>query len=171
MGQNKALMEIDGRAMALRIADVAAPVFGTVSVVGELSEYGNLRLPVLPDRFPGLGPVAGIEAALHASAAELNCCIACDMPSITSTLLESLAGAVEADCDCVIPRYADGRREPLCAIYRRSCHPVILAALQSGTRKVMNLLDLLRVKYVPIGEPGCFANLNTPEEWRSYTHG
>ena len=64
MGADKALADSGGRAMALRVADKASSVCGTVSLVGDPAIYSDLGLPVIADRFPGQGPLAGIEAAL-----------------------------------------------------------------------------------------------------------
>src|ERR1700733_7787412 len=68
MGTDKARADSGGRALALRVADQAAAVCGTVSLVGDPAKYGDLGLPVIADRFPGQGPLAGIEAALGTTA-------------------------------------------------------------------------------------------------------
>ena len=177
MGSDKALADSGGRAMALRVADKAAAVCGTVSLVGDPAIYGGLGLPVIADRFPGQGPLAGIEAGLAVSASEPNLFIACDMPAIPETLLEELF-AIDSDGhgDCVIPRHEDGKVEPLCAVYQRRCHPVIREALEAGIRKVTDALRLLEdhglaIRYIRVSSPSSFANLNTPEDWRRYHHG
>jgi molybdopterin-guanine dinucleotide biosynthesis protein A len=173
MGSDKALADSDGRAMALRVADKAAGVCGTVSLVGEPAIYCALGLPVIADRFPGQGPLAGIEAALSVSTSDSNLIIACDMPAIHENLLEEL---FTADGDCVMPSHDDGKVEPLCAVYQRRCHPVIREALEAGIRRITDALRLLEdhglaIRYIRVSSPSSFANLNTPEDWRRYHHG
>ena len=173
MGADKARADSGGRALSLRVADKAAGVCGMVSLVGDPAIYGELGLPVIADRFPGQGPLAGIEAALGATDFDTNLIIACDMPAIHQNLLESLCAA---DGDCVVPRHDDGKTEPLCAVYRGRCHPLIREALESGVRKVTDALRLLEnhglaIRYIRVSNPSPFANLNTPEEWRRYHHG
>jgi len=174
MGVDKARAESRGRALALRVSDhVQAAVDGKVSLVGDPAIYGDLGLPVIADRLPGEGPLAGIEAALAASGFEFNLIVACDMPEIRESLLEALFAA---EGDCILPRHADGRVEPLCAVYRRDCHRAIRAALDSGVRKVTDAILKLAaegyaVQYVPVSDPAGFANLNTPEDWHRYHHG
>ena len=173
MGSDKARADSDGRALALRVADKAAAVCGTVSLVGSPAIYGDLGLPVIADRLPGQGPLAGIDAALMASAADLNLIIACDMPALDENLLEQL---LMADGDCAVPRHDDGKIEPLCAVYRRRCLPVVREALESGVRKVTDALRLLEdrglaIRYIRVSSPASFANLNTPEDWRRYHYG
>jgi len=173
MGTDKARAESGGRALALRVADEAAAVCGSVSLVGDPLLYAELGLPVIADRFPGQGPLGGMEAALAATTRDANLILACDMPAIRPGLLEELFSGVG---DCVVPRHDDGRLEPLCAVYRRSCHPAIQAALAAGIRKVTDALRLfaqhsLAIRYLRVSDPAAFANLNTPEDWRRYHHG
>jgi molybdopterin-guanine dinucleotide biosynthesis protein A len=173
MGADKARADSGGRALALRVADKAALVCGTVSLVGDPAAYGDLGLPVIADRFPGQGPLAGIEAALAQTSSDPNLIIACDMPAINENLLEEL---FTTDADCAMPRHDDGKVEPLCAVYQRRCHPVIREALEAGIRKVTDALRLLEnhrlaIRYIRVSSPSSFANLNTPEDWRRYHHG
>ena len=76
-------------------------------------------------------------------------------------------------CDCALPRYRDGDLEPLCSVYHRRCHSGVLAALESGIRRVTDALrrltsDGFSVGYVAVADPSPFRNLNTPEDLRSY---
>jgi molybdopterin-guanine dinucleotide biosynthesis protein A len=175
MGSDKARADSGGRALALRVADKAAVVCGTISLVGDPAIYGDLGLPVIADRFPGQGPLAGIEAALAATGADSNLIVACDMPALDENLLEELF-AMSGEAACVLPRHDDGKVEPLCAIYRRRCLPVVREALKTGVRKVTDALRLLEnhglaIRYIRVSSPASFANLNTPEDWRRYHHG
>ena len=173
MGSDKARADSGGRAMALRVAAAAACVCESVSLVGDPIIYRDLGLPVIPDRFAGQGPLAGIEAALAASKCVRNLIIACDMPAISENLLEEL---FSTDGDCVLPRHPDGKLEPLCAVYQRRCHSVVRDALDAGVRRVTDVLRLfetqgLAIRYVRVSNPSEFANLNTPEDWRRFHHG
>jgi molybdopterin-guanine dinucleotide biosynthesis protein A len=170
MGANKALLEIDGLPLALRVAREAAKACAGVSLVGDPAVYGSLHLPVVPDTFPGQGPLAGIEAALGATQADWNLIVACDMPALPSEVISRLFAL---SADCAVPQYEDGRVEPLCAVYHRRCHPIIRAALESGVRKVTDALRRLEsegfaLRYVRVASEGLFANLNTPDEMQSY---
>ncbi len=177
MGLDKARAKSDGRAMALRVADEAAAVCGTVSLVGDPLLYAELGLPVIADRFPGQGPLAGMEAALAATKCGANLIVACDMPAVRPGLLEELFEAAEdGSADCAVPMHGDGRLEPLCAVYQRRCHPAILSALEAGVRKVTDALRLfaqhsLAIRYLRVSDPAAFANLNTPDDWHRYHNG
>lgn len=161
------------RAMALSVAERARAVCGEISLIGDPAKYAELGLHVIPDNFPGQGPLAGIEAALRATGAEANLILACDMPALKENLLEELFGP---EADCVVPQHADGNIEPLCAVYRKSCHSAVKSMLESGIRGVTEAIRLfethaLAVRYLRVSGAGEFANLNTPEDWRKYHHG
>lgn len=173
MGTDKARAESDGRALALRVADQAAKVCDTVCLVGDPAIYTELGLPVVADSLPRRGPLGGIETALGATVSDANLILACDMPSISESLLEEL---FVAGGDCAIPRHENGHLEPLCAVYQRRCHRVVVAALDAGIRKVTDGLlffaqQSLAIRYVRVSDATLFANLNTPEDWRRYHHG
>ncbi len=173
MGRDKALIDIAGRPLALRVAEQAGKFCDSVSLVGDPAAYGSLGLKVVPDTFPGQGPLAGIEAALGATAADWNLIVACDMPALGSAAIEQL---FDLQADCALPQYDDGRAEPLCAVYHRRCHAAIRATLESGVRKVADALrrleaDGFAVRYLPVASAKPFANLNTPDEVQEYLNG
>jgi molybdopterin-guanine dinucleotide biosynthesis protein A len=165
MGSDKALLNLEGAPLILRATGAAAAVCSSVSLVGDPAKYGLLGFPVVADEFAGCGPVAGIEAALHATSADWNLILACDMPALDAPVLELL---FTGEADCVLPQYPDGKVEPLCAVYHRRCHPHIRAALEKGVRKVTSALEGLAIRYLPVSSEEPFTNLNTPEDVRRY---
>ncbi len=92
MGTDKALIEVDGLPLVVRVANNLAKVCGPVAIVGDPGRYGDLalsmRLRVVPDSYAGLGPLAGVEAALGATTSEANLVVACDMPALETDTLE-----------------------------------------------------------------------------------
>lgn len=167
MGTDKALVEVAGLPLAVRVAAQITPVCGVVSLVGDPARYGALGFPVVPDRFPGEGPLAGIEAALRTSSADWNLVVACDMPQLDAPMLEAL---FMGGGDCNVATYADGRFEPLCGVYHRRCHAAILAAIEAGVRRVKDVLPALGLRYVRVDGPA-IPNLNTPADVARYQNG
>ena len=67
MGRDKALIALEGRALAVRVAEAvaAAGASGVVAVGGDLERLRAAGLAAVPDRDgPGAGPLAGILTAL-----------------------------------------------------------------------------------------------------------
>jgi molybdenum cofactor guanylyltransferase len=172
-GSDKALVEVGGRALALRVADALDPVTGAVTLVGSPEKYHHLGLRVIPDPLTDFGPLAGILAALEDSKSAWNLSVACDMPGLSSEFLGFLlATARESQVDVVFPVDAQGRAEPLCAAYALNSREVIRRAMERGTRKVTAALDGLRVRQLLPADYGrfdpdgrLFANLNSPADW------
>jgi len=169
MGRDKALIEIDGKPLAVAVAEALAVVCESVALVGDPERYATLALPVISDRQRGAGPLSGIEAALGATRSDWNLIAACDMPSLNASLLRKLAPTVSDDA--AIPRYPDGRIEPLCAMYHRRCHSAAAEALAAGLRRISDFIARLRVRYVQVTDPQPFLNLNTPEDLEKYSRG
>lgn len=180
MGTDKALLDLGGRPVIAHVAGRLAEVCAEVLVVGaDPARYAFLGLPVVPDAFPGLGPLGGIHAGLAAMSRPAGLFVASDMPFLRPSLLRHLAeagrgaaGGVPADA--VVPRL-HGRPEPLCALYRRSLEPVAARLLASGGGAVAALFDAEGVRVAWVDEAdlrrldpelSSFWNLNTPEDYR-----
>src|SRR5450631_3635940 len=77
MGQDKALMPVNGRALVEIVAGNVLHGLDSVTLVGSRAKYGALGLPVIEDIHPGLGPLSGIHAALKHSRKPLCLVVGC----------------------------------------------------------------------------------------------
>ncbi len=169
MGKDKALLPFRGGTLAGHVAALVETAAGSVRLVGDPGKYGHLGYAVLADRWPGAGPLGGIETALSETDADWNFIVACDMPRISVEFLSGLlAAAAEAGCDALVPIGFEGRPEPLSAVYHRRCLATVRRALENGVRKVTEALASLDVTTLAVSDAGCFENLNTPEDWACY---
>ena len=121
MGRDKAWLELDGRPLIARaLSTIRASGIEEIFVSGRAGgDYSAVSCPVLLDREPGRGPLAGIERALEAVCNPLLLVLAVDLPHMTAAFLRKLAGR----CDPltgVIPKWK-GEWEPLAAIYPKRC--------------------------------------------------
>jgi molybdopterin-guanine dinucleotide biosynthesis protein A len=170
MGRDKALLRHWGVPLVVRAAAAVADAAGSVTILGDPGVYGHFGWPALADAEPGLGPIGGLLTALEHSSAEWNVLVACDMPGLSPDLLrELLRKTARTRARCVAPVTADGF-EPLCAVYRRNALPEVRSAIAAGRLKMRDLLPLLHAMPVSGFDPACFRNVNTPEDWTSYTH-
>jgi molybdopterin-guanine dinucleotide biosynthesis protein A len=164
MGRDKAFLRWHSRFMVEHVADQVASCVGKLALVGDPDRYGALGIDCFPDLHPGVGPLAGIEAALETKRGELNLIVACDMPDLeTASLLKLLERAEMNDAQCLAARDENGLIHPLCAVYRSSCLPVIRGALEAGRLKLLDVLEELGAVTMEIGQR--ISNVNTPEEW------
>lgn len=125
---------------------------------------------VVVDAVLDRGPLGGISSGLRAAAEQRCLVVACDLPFVQPALLELLLR--ERDGQAVVPR-AEGRVQPLMALYQKACLPAIEAMLDDGELRVDRLLTRVHVTYVEEPElrevdPDLrsFFNINRPEDLR-----
>lgn len=167
MGRDKARLLLDSHLLVEDVAAKVAKVAGNVALVGHPARYSDLSFEVIPDLQPGLGPLAGIEAALAKARAELNLIVACDMPGLACEWLDCLLATAEQSAAlCLAAEDMSGCLHPLCAVYRTSCLPIVEDALAARRLKVLDLLSTLHATAVKMPAP--LHNVNTPEDWRRW---
>jgi molybdenum cofactor guanylyltransferase len=113
-----------------------------VVLVGRCAEYDDLGIEVIGDEPAGIGPLGGLVALLRRAAEMHVLALACDMPFVSSRVVERLLGAPN-DQAIVAPR-REGRWEPLCARYdSRRVLPIAQAraTTASSNHSLQRLLD------------------------------
>lgn len=139
MGRDKALVEIDGEPMVMRVARALGD--DVIAVGGDEEALRALGLRFVPDAYPGAGPLGGIITALRAGGdLDLVVTAPCDMPWITAEHVRSFA---VHDADVAV---AAGQH--LFAAWRPSALPLLEAAFDAGERSPKRALQSLRVEVV-----------------------
>lgn len=159
-----------------RIIDRQLAALSSVSddirmVANHPGRYAALRIPVIADAIPGAGALGGLYSALLDARHDRVLVLACDLPFISTALLERLVAEScgPQELDAVVPRSVRGI-EPLCALYRRHCAGAARARIERGELRVAGLLADLRVKELgpdalaPYDEGWLFENVNTPHD-------
>jgi len=134
---------------------------------GDAARAGH---PQIVDRQPGIGPIAGISAALleHPKAAWLV--LACDLPFLTEHTLEHLIAHRDANKIATAYRSAhDGLPEPLCAIWEPAAREPVLAYLATGKQCPRKFLINSDTKLLDLPESQALDNVNTVEEFAAAT--
>jgi molybdenum cofactor guanylyltransferase len=168
MGRDKALLPYRGTTLVEHLAQTVQQAAGNVALIGEPARYAGLGYRVYPDKFPGCGPLGGIYTALSESSTDWNLIVACDMPGISANVLRGLLqSAGDSAESCVIAIGPTGEPEPLCALYHRSCLPVLARAIQERRFKMKDLVRELDSKARPV-DASALANVNTPAEWAEF---
>ena len=172
-GSDKTLARVDGTTLVSRVVE-ACRALGADPIV-MVGPEANAPDGVLVTREePAFGgPVAALAAGLAALAvgdgargdAELVAVVAADMPFVAGAL-PALLAAVEADVqgsrDGAWAVDADGRHQPLLAVYRVAALRAVVGALgdpaDAPMRAVTATMDLVEV---PVGAAGI--DIDTPE--------
>ena len=139
-----------GEPLLARVVRLLRLAFSEVIVVGPPSLAELVPgVTVTPDTRAGQGPLAGLEAAFAATRTPLLFVVACDMPFVSPALARRMRDIAVAhpDADATALRSADGV-EPLHAVYRRACQPVITELLDGGERSLRALLARVHVEEI-----------------------
>jgi molybdopterin-guanine dinucleotide biosynthesis protein A len=168
MSRNKALLPVGKHTLIEEIIGQIRNLFSEILIsASHPGIYEFLGRRVVCDEQPGRGPLAAILAALKASFSPVNFVIACDIPEIDIPLVESMFDRAQK-YHIVVPHHADGKTEPLFAVYRRSLIPLIQEQIHSGDLKISSLYPKCRTAFVAIGNGRRFLNLNTVEDYREF---
>lgn len=176
IGTNKAFLQFEGKALIQRLVDLLDPIFSEVVISSNEPElYEFLEKKIIKDIFPGRGPLSGIHSTLSFTTSAKNFIISCDMPFISSELINYLINS-NSDADVLLPK-ADGRIQPLCGIYSKS---VLLEAknlliesvnsernLKGSVYELLNRLkaELINVDQLDFYHPNLFMNINTFDDF------
>ena len=171
-GSDKAAAEIGGVSLLERAVRLLEEVLDDVRVSvrpDQVSDVLRSSYRCLPDRHPGKGPAAGLEAA-HASEPERAwLALACDQPGLSAADLKRLLA--ERDPKAAATAYCDtatGAPQPLCAIYE----PATLAGLAKQTASGKGpspraYLETRALKLIPMD----ITNINSHDDLRRFLRG
>src|SRR5690242_2753033 len=135
MGSDKALLPWAGVTLIQRTLAVARQACGQVFICGARDRYSDFG-EVVEDTEPGLGPLSGIQSALHATRTDLNLILSVDLPLITAEFLVWLVEQARSGEQRITAPDAGRKLQPLCAIYQREVAGPVDEALARGDLKV-----------------------------------
>lgn len=188
MGRDKALIHVDGRALAVRVAAALreAGASDVVAVGGDLGALRAAGLAAVPDTQPGEGPLAGIVTALGypcpsdppgprdspgpsgtPNARDDVVLIAgCDLvdpspPAMVATVRALAAGRAGDVAVAVV----DGRRQWVHAAWRRHARAPLAAAFAAGERAVHAAVAAAGLRVVEVAvDAGAVADADEPSD-------
>ncbi len=181
MGRAKPLVRAAGVPLVVRVVRAASAAATEVVVVTKEAQIPRLRLvlrgevEIVRDEGSVQSPLVGFAAGASALAMEYVAFLPCDLPLLSPAVLTSLFDAAVGH-DAAIPRWPDGRIEPMVAVYRRApaldaARAALDAAERANTDMIKRLPD---VRYVPVDELrpmdpdlDSFMNVNTPADLRA----
>jgi rhodanese-related sulfurtransferase/molybdopterin-guanine dinucleotide biosynthesis protein A len=173
MGQDKALLEVDGAAMAVRVARAMADA-GLADVVAVGGDQARLRahgLRAVPDAEPGAGPYPATLQALREATEELVLVASCDLlapsPAALRAVLEALAAAPGADA--AVPE-SGGHLQWTHAAWRTSSEPRLAAPRQRGVASLKRAAEGLELVVVRGIDPAALADADTPADLPGTLH-
>lgn len=167
MGTDKALLELNGKNFIKRLCEEFDCFEEKIIARGNQSELDNTSWKIISDIYQERGPIGGLHAVLSACSSDAMFCVSCDMPFLKKTMVEELYRHMEKDVDVVIAVSEDGRKHPLCGIYRKKVLAILEKQILAGNNRIMTALEKVRVEYVFINLQNSqqLKNINTPEDY------
>jgi molybdopterin-guanine dinucleotide biosynthesis protein A len=174
MGADKLTAPLAGIPLLERTWSRVAAVSERVVTVGGPALLARHSVEAVADLYPEADSMGGIATAARFAAAAGGpqawfLCVACDMPLLEPGLLLYLA-SLEAGWDVVVPRTPAGW-EPLCAVYRVTCLPVLEEEIRRGNLRLKSLFGAVRTRAVGEEELSrfdpelrSFLNVNRPAD-------
>jgi molybdopterin-guanine dinucleotide biosynthesis protein A len=167
MGRDKALLEVDGRAMAVRVADAlqAAGAHRVVALGGDGDRLQALGLEVGSDRWPGEGPLGATITAMELAGAGALLVASCDLvrPSASAMAATVSALADHPGAVAAMP-VVDGHRQVAHAAWDVRARPALEAAFLAGERSLRRVAAELLVFEVVGLAPAALADADGPSD-------
>jgi molybdopterin-guanine dinucleotide biosynthesis protein A len=176
MGKNKAFIQVNGRRIIDRTAALLHEIFEHVILVtNEPLTYSHLNLEIVVDLIPESSALVGIYTGLFYATTPYCFVVACDMPFLNREVIDYMV-SLRNSYDVVIPVLDDGYH-PIHALYSRRCITPIEKLIRTGTFKITDFFNLVKVREVTPKElrsldPPLEAvlNINTPEDLKQMQH-
>lgn len=119
MGEGKALMKVGAKTIIEIIIEKLKPFCNEIIIsADDLEKYSEFGYKVVPDKFKNSGPLAGIYSSLLESNTEKNFIISCDLPLVSSAVIERLI-KIETGKEIILP-VTNGKYHQLCGVYSKS---------------------------------------------------
>jgi molybdenum cofactor guanylyltransferase len=168
MGQDKAALHYHGKSQLRSAFDLLSSVCEHTFISvrsSQCAEPTRAALPQIVDR-AGIGPLAGIGAALEAKQDAAWLILACDLPFLSRAALTHLISRREPTRIATAYRSTlDGLPEPLSAIWEPASRDVVLSWLQDDKRCPRKLLTNYDAALIDQLDAHTLDNINTPAEY------
>jgi len=142
MGSDKARIVLAGKSLLEHVLEQLEPLFSDI-LISVREKRADIHYPQIVDKTADRGPMVGIKSVLEQVKTDWVFVIACDMPFISTGLIQHLAG-LRGGHDAVVPHVSD-RPQPLFGFYNKTCLPMMEARMKQGQRSMIRLLADLDV--------------------------
>jgi molybdopterin-guanine dinucleotide biosynthesis protein A len=178
LGTDKRLVTVDGSPLLARTAAVLRTLVDDLQVVVARDEDRALAsatvgddVAVSLDAREGVGPAAGLEAALAGARHDHVLVVATDHPTLSVDVLALLVARARTSSARAVALEGPRGGEPFLAVYRRDALAAVRGMLDAGTRRMQDVLEGLDAELVPEVEwravdpdGATLADVDTPED-------
>jgi len=170
MGTDKSLMKLNGKSMIEYSIEALKPLCNKVVISSNNFIYDYTGCEVWPDELPDQAPIVGIYSCLKRSATEYNIILSCDIPLMSTVMLEYLLANSE-NHDITVPVHDNSLIEPLCGVYKQSAMGILKKYIDRGNFRLNQCIREASHRLITVGpqlpffSPNLFSNINTPDDY------
>lgn len=171
MGSEKGLLLLYNKTFIQHIIEAIRPLVAEIIIVSSNKKYDEFEIKRVEDIIPESGPIGGLHSGLTHSKTEDNIVVSCDVPLITTTILNQLLTYREDSYD-IVQFEGEGKTIPLIALYKRHCAKPCYELLSKGEKRLRKLVSTLHTKTISVSEKELLfvKNINTIEDLYSITY-
>ncbi len=164
MGQDKGNLDYHGKPQKEHTADLLAKFCDEVYFSKQVDD-GSESLPVITDKFVGLGPYGGILSAFQSDPNAAWLVVATDMPLLDRNTLQQLVDNRDPSKLATCFHNPETKfPEPLITIWEPRAYPRLLSFLSQGFSCPRKALINSDIHELHLDDPTLLRNANTPEE-------
>ncbi|MCB1762949.1 MAG: molybdenum cofactor guanylyltransferase, partial [Gammaproteobacteria bacterium] len=138
-GQDKGLLELDGRPLIKHVLTGIAPHVGAVIINANrnLDRYSGFGYPVVRDDLAGFqGPLAGFAAAMVAATTPYIITLPCDGPRVPVAYVQTMRVTLQSSGAELAVAHDGERLQPVYALVPCSLSADLINFLAKGDRKI-----------------------------------
>ena len=174
MGVDKGLVLLNGKPMIQYVIEALKEVVSNIIIISNNASYNKFGVPVYSDIIKNKGPVGGIYTGLCHSTTELNFCISCDVPMISSDFIFWLLNK-SGNASITLPMCKDKVHQMIgvyskqvLSYFKESAEKEHLKLSQVNKDMACEIIDIEK-EYANFDEL-IFSNINTKNELINIAH-
>ena len=162
MQSEKGLVLYQNKTFIEHIIEAVLQISKTVQLITNGSDYDYLPYRKIKDIIIDKGPIGGIYSALVNSETEMNLILSCDIPLISTKMLQQLVENHNSSFDVSIFEETN-QIHPLIGIYSKNMLPVLEKAIDENELKMMQLISNANHQLIWIEDENkyLFQNINS----------
>jgi len=165
MQEEKGLVVFKGKTFIEHIIEAVKPITQNIVLVTKNEKYKQFGFPLVADIYENKGPVGAIYSALNHSKDEFNLILSCDIPNITTTVLNNYL--LKTISESEISYLVDNQCEyPLIGVYSKKTTSTFKDAIANNELKLLDLIKSLDYNIITIRtkDRNAVKNVNSKEE-------
>lgn len=165
MQSEKGLVLYQNKPFVEHIIDAVLPISENIQLITNTNDYDYLGYKKVKDVIADIGPLGGIYTALVHSETEMNLILSCDIPLISTEILQELIEKHGTNFDVSV--FEDtNRMHPLIGMYSNRILAVLKKAIDGNDLKMMRFISTVKHQLILITDEKrhLFKNINSVAE-------